>query len=327
MIPEQIPVRYCYGNNSATEFYFDFFIENEDQIKVTLTDLSGNDTVLTYGVDYVVNEFGRLQGSYITYPYVTDDYQSTHSVLALDDVTGRAEMLTIELVLPIEQPSEYNNSGIFPIKNFELSLDYLTRIAQLLLHKLSKTITTFGDIANLKFPRPKSLNVIRWNQQANNLENYDITTDINEFKTSVNDDVSGLSNRVSEAENTISTYRSELDEYEEDMDATLSEMNELKEELENIQFVGRGNIDVNHVGNVITITSNTFIYEQAVASDTWDIQHNLNKYPTVVCVDSAGEIFQPAYEYPLVEGSDTERDRNRVIVTMNGATTGKAYIN
>ena len=62
----------------------------------------------------------------------------------------------------------------------------------------------------------------------------------------------------------------------------------------------------------------TFVYEQAQASDTWHIQHNLNKYPSVEIVDSSGNKFFPAVQWV---------DENNIIVTMNGATKGKAYLN
>ena len=62
----------------------------------------------------------------------------------------------------------------------------------------------------------------------------------------------------------------------------------------------------------------TFTYEQATASDTWEIVHNLGRNPSVVVVDSAGNVFYPAVQYI---------DENTVVVTMNGATTGKAYLN
>jgi hypothetical protein len=64
--------------------------------------------------------------------------------------------------------------------------------------------------------------------------------------------------------------------------------------------------------------ANTFIFEQAIASDTWIIEHNQDKYPSVTIVDSAGNVFTPAVHY------DSE---NQITVTMNGATTGKAYLN
>lgn len=62
----------------------------------------------------------------------------------------------------------------------------------------------------------------------------------------------------------------------------------------------------------------TFTYEQGVASDTWVIEHNLGRNPSVTIVDSSGNVFTPAVHY------DNE---NQVTVTMNGATTGNAYLN
>lgn len=62
----------------------------------------------------------------------------------------------------------------------------------------------------------------------------------------------------------------------------------------------------------------TFTYEQGVASDTWTITHNLGRKPSVVVVDSADNVFYPAVQYI---------DLNTLVVTMNGATIGKAYLN
>ena len=61
-----------------------------------------------------------------------------------------------------------------------------------------------------------------------------------------------------------------------------------------------------------------FVYEQGIASDTWVIEHNLNKYPSVSLVDSAGTQFDADVEY---------NDENTCTVRMNGATTGKAFLN
>ena len=62
----------------------------------------------------------------------------------------------------------------------------------------------------------------------------------------------------------------------------------------------------------------TYIFEQGVASDTWEINHNLNKFPSVNVVDSAGNSFIPAYKYI---------DENNLILYMNGSFKGKAYLN
>jgi len=62
----------------------------------------------------------------------------------------------------------------------------------------------------------------------------------------------------------------------------------------------------------------TFIFEQGVASDEWTVVHNLNRFPSVTVVDSAGNEFFPEVAY---------QDENTCIIRMNGATTGKAYLN
>lgn len=62
----------------------------------------------------------------------------------------------------------------------------------------------------------------------------------------------------------------------------------------------------------------TFTFEQSIASNTWEITHNLGRNPSVVVVDSAGNVFYPAVQYV---------NENQLIVTMNGETTGKAYLN
>lgn len=64
--------------------------------------------------------------------------------------------------------------------------------------------------------------------------------------------------------------------------------------------------------------ADTFVFEQSIASDTWEIEHNLNKFPSVTIVDSAGTAYYAAVQY---------ESKNKIIVTMNGATTGKAYLN
>ena len=61
-----------------------------------------------------------------------------------------------------------------------------------------------------------------------------------------------------------------------------------------------------------------FVFEQGIASDTWVIEHNLNKYPSVSLVDSAGTQFDADVEY---------NDENTCTIRMNGATTGKAFLN
>ena len=62
----------------------------------------------------------------------------------------------------------------------------------------------------------------------------------------------------------------------------------------------------------------TFVYEQGIASDEWVIEHNLNKNPAVSVVDSAGNEIIASVQYI---------DENTVVIKMNGAFKGKAYLN
>lgn len=62
----------------------------------------------------------------------------------------------------------------------------------------------------------------------------------------------------------------------------------------------------------------TTIYRQSVASDTWTIPHNLNKYPSVTVVDSTGRVVVGGTQYV---------DANTIVLTFNGAFSGVAYLN
>lgn len=62
----------------------------------------------------------------------------------------------------------------------------------------------------------------------------------------------------------------------------------------------------------------TFIHEQGVASPVWNVEHNLNKYPAVSVVDSAGNEIIAEVTY---------LDLNNITITMTSAFKGKAFLN
>lgn len=73
------------------------------------------------------------------------------------------------------------------------------------------------------------------------------------------------------------------------------------------------------LGVDIKVVRATYIFEQGISSATWEIQHNLDRYPTITVVDSANniiEIFDAQYI-----------DKNNVVIRFNAAFTGKAYLN
>ena len=87
---------------------------------------------------------------------------------------------------------------------------------------------------------------------------------------------------------------------------------------------GNGNLDLNKYYDFATFTISSgvgdknFVFNQAVASATWTVQHNLDKFPSCTMVLSTG---QQGY------GDVTFIDENNLTITFAGAESGKAYIN
>lgn len=84
------------------------------------------------------------------------------------------------------------------------------------------------------------------------------------------------------------------------------------------EVVGVGTIETTREGSRVTVRSKTFIFEQGIASAEWEIVHNLNKRPSIQLVDSSGREFEAVKDYI----SD-----NQVIIRLDSATTGFAYLN
>ena len=62
----------------------------------------------------------------------------------------------------------------------------------------------------------------------------------------------------------------------------------------------------------------TYVFTQATASDTWEIKHNLYKYPSVSIVDSGDNIVYGDVQYI---------DMNTCICRFSVPFSGKAYLN
>ena len=64
--------------------------------------------------------------------------------------------------------------------------------------------------------------------------------------------------------------------------------------------------------------SPTYVHDQTVPLDVWVIDHPLSKFPSVTCMDSAGDEIEGILSYGSLD---------RVTVTFGAATGGKAYLN
>lgn len=70
--------------------------------------------------------------------------------------------------------------------------------------------------------------------------------------------------------------------------------------------------------NISGTAGTTFVHSQDTPSSTWAIAHNLNKYPSVTVVDSAGTV---------VVGQVIYADSNNLSVQFSSGFSGKAYLN
>lgn len=129
-------------------------------------------------------------------------------------------------------------------------------------------------------------------------------------------DISHLATKE-ELQETSDTINERIDgvveAFDEDIETLNDRVDTMVQEVEGSELIG-----VLREGQTVTIASQTFVFEQGIASDTWDIVHNLNKRPSINLVDSSGREFEAVKDYI----SD-----NEVIIHLDAATSGYAYLN
>ena len=86
---------------------------------------------------------------------------------------------------------------------------------------------------------------------------------------------------------------------------------------------GNGVLDINKFYDfaVFTLSSQgvpTFVFEQGAPATTWNIQHNLGKFPSVSVINNNNVV---------INGEVTYIDNNNVQLNFSAGFTGKAYLN
>jgi hypothetical protein len=61
-----------------------------------------------------------------------------------------------------------------------------------------------------------------------------------------------------------------------------------------------------------------FVFTQGISSLTWEVEHNLNKFPSITVIDTGNTVVVGQYKYI---------DNNNVTLTFSAAFAGKAYLN
>lgn len=85
---------------------------------------------------------------------------------------------------------------------------------------------------------------------------------------------------------------------------------------------GAGSIQKKHVYGInidpSDATDKTFEYTQVSPAATWNIQHNLSKFPSITVIDTLDTVVVGEYTYI---------DNNNVTLTFSAGFAGKAYLN
>lgn len=85
---------------------------------------------------------------------------------------------------------------------------------------------------------------------------------------------------------------------------------------------GAGAIQSKHIYGInidpSDATDKTFEYQQVSPATTWNIPHNLAKFPSITVIDTADTVVTGQYEYI---------DNNNVTLTFSAGFAGKAYLN
>lgn len=153
------------GNGSTTAFPFTFKVFAASDIKVTIANNLGTETVLVLNTDYTVT----LNPNQETSPGGTVTYPISGSALP------SGSTLTIIGNLPYDQPLDLPSGGNFSPLALENQLDRLTMQIQQLREQVGRALTVpVNSTAAPALPMPEASSLIAWNENANGLENYPI---------------------------------------------------------------------------------------------------------------------------------------------------------
>lgn len=90
-------------------------------------------------------------------------------------------------------------------------------------------------------------------------------------------------------------------------------------DLENKPKINNVTLEGNKTSSELGLTGDKdFVYIKSTPNKIWEITHNLDKYPSVTIVDSAGSV---------VMGDITYTSKSTLTVTFSAAFSGKAYLN
>jgi hypothetical protein len=156
---------------------------------------------------------------------------------------------------------------------------------------------------------------IEFEAEVNPSEHFDCSFEINASPTKVSQLENDLNFQT--GEQVAASIEAESNIINARIDSEVETLNtEINKKVETI--TGSPLIDAQRTDNTVTLTSKTFVFEQAIASKVWEIEHNLNKRPSIILTYYNGEQFEGYREYI---------DNNNARIILENAATGYAYLN
>lgn len=117
---EQSFIEYT-GDGTTKTFTIPFYFLLGSDISITITDTSGSEIVLVYGVNFSVVGDGSPSGG----------------AAILNTAPASGYVVSISREPPVTQETAYQENGKFPAKSHEKALDKLTMIIQSIIHRLN----------------------------------------------------------------------------------------------------------------------------------------------------------------------------------------------
>lgn len=141
----------------------------------------------------------------------------------------------------------------------------------------------------------------------------------------VNTNTKNRNNAVESSNNQAEYWAGVAEQYanaaEETVNNALADIQEKEQEsITNIENYANSSLVSmqNKYDELIDRLKTTYIHEQAEAATVWYINHNLNKKPSIMVVDTADTV---------IEGAEKYIDENNIEIHFNSEVQGKAYLN
>ena len=148
------------GNGANDTFAYPFYILEEDDLLVIVTDANGVETTQVLDTDYTVTGEGEETGGNV--------------VFETDSIPASTETVTILRNVDITQETDYVANDPFSAESHEAALDKLTMIAQQHEETLDRAMKLPESVASgviAELPPPAANQFLKWDSSATRLEN------------------------------------------------------------------------------------------------------------------------------------------------------------